>query len=176
MDVDVDALAARMQAKFKKAGRPKGAKNKPPSLAPPAWKRAAADIKHSDPQTLVDRQLVLAEWMQGSLTEEVRRRLTSQNPFITVDDVKRFDVMTTCLATAIRTLKGVNDLAEEMSKRMTGEQLLEAAVDKIEAQEPQTIRWAIKRLKATLERRVPKAAPLRTATDALAELVDSDAD
>jgi DNA-binding response OmpR family regulator len=61
-----------------------------------------------------------------------------------------------------------------MSKRLSAEQLLEAALKKIESHEPQTIKWAIKRLRARLELAAPQRAPLVTATDALADLAEDE--
>lgn len=173
MDVDVTELAARMEAKFKKKrGRPK----KPPSLAPPAWRKPLSEIQHADPRTLVDEMLVIAEWMQSSFKETIRRKLAGSEPKgILLEDVKVFEMMTSTLASAVRTLKSVDDVAEEMSSRMSGEQLLEASLKKLEAQEPQTIRWAIKRLRLALDRYSTEAAPqVTTASDAIAELANAD--
>jgi hypothetical protein len=171
--VNVDELAARMEAKFKK--KKPVVKKVEPSLAPPGWRKALAETQHADPRTLVDEQLVLAQWMQNSFKEHIRQLLTGSQPKgITLADVKAFEVMTSCLATAIRTLEKVDAVADEMSRRLTGEQLLEAALVKIESHEPQTIRWAIKRLKARLELTTTKSAPLVTATDALADLAEDE--
>jgi hypothetical protein len=170
LQVDVEDLAARLQKRMR--GRPKKKKEKLPSIAPPAWRRAASEIEHSDLQTLVDRQLVLAEWMQSSLREEIRRKMSASDPKLTMDDVRRFETMTQALHRCFQTLKGADDLAEEMQKRMTGQQILEAALKKIEAQEPQTVKWAIKRLKAHMELATPKAAPQSKSVAALAELND----
>ncbi len=174
-EVNVDELAARMQAKFsKKRGRPPGKKNEP-SLAPPGWRKPLAEIQHADPRTLVDEQLVLAQWMQKSFKETIRKKLSGSEPKgISFEEIRIFEKMSSILADAIRTLEKVDAVAEEMSKRLTGEQLLEAALKKIETQEPQTIKWAVKRLKAALELKAPKAAPLTTASDAIADLGDYD--
>lgn len=160
-----------MQAKFaRKPGRPKGSKTKSKSLAPPAWRAAAAEIEHSDLQTLVDRQLVLAEIMQGSLREEIRRRLNAKES-LNLEDVRRFETMTQALHRCFQTLKGSGELAEEMAARMTGQQLLQAAVDKLCAQEPNTVRWAIRVLRAHIDR-TAVAPQVPQAMTALADLAN----
>lgn len=169
-EVNVDELAARMEAKFKRRGRPPGKKNEP-SLAPPGWRKPLAEIQHADPRALIDEQLVIAQWMQKSIKETIRLRITGDKAQgILMADVKAFEVMTGCLATAIRSLEKVDAVADEMSRRLSAEQLLEAALKKIESHEPQTIKWAIKRLKARLELAATPRAPLVTASDAIADL------
>jgi hypothetical protein len=171
-EVNVDELAARMQKKFAKKRPPPPPKA---SLAPPGWRKPLAEVQHADPRTLVDEQLVIAQWMQDSFKETIRKRLAGSKPQgILLEDVKVFEQMTSCLATAIRTLEKVDAVAEEMSKRLSAEQLLEAALKKIESHEPQTIKWAIKRLRARLELAAPQRAPLVTATDALADLAEDE--
>lgn len=173
-EVNVADLAARMQKKFAKKPKPPPPK---PSMAPPGWRKPLAEVQHADPRTLVDEQLLLAQWMQSSFKETIRKRLAGSKPQgILLEDVKVFEQMTSCLATAIRTLEKVDAVAEEMSKRLTGEQLLERALVKIESHEPQTIKWAIKRLRARLELKNTKAAPLVTASDAIADLAGDDDD
>lgn len=163
-----------MEKKFAKKPKPP----KPePSLAPPGWRKPLSEITHADPRTLVDEQLVLAEWMQKSFKESIRRKLAGAKPEgITFEDVKVFEKMSAILADAIRTLEKVDAVADEMSKRLSAQELLDRAIQKIESHEPQTIKWAIKRLKAKLDLKAPKATPLATAADAIASLMEDDDD
>src|SRR5689334_8909541 len=102
-EVNVEDLAARMERKFaKKRGRPPGKKNEP-SLAPPGWRKSLAEVTHADPRTLIDEQLVLAQWMQNSLKETVRKKLAGSRPEgITFEDVKIFEKVSSILADTIR--------------------------------------------------------------------------
>lgn len=176
MQVDTEALAARMAEKFperKKPGRPKGSKGRVPV---PIEAIRRANIQHSDPSTLIERQFVIAEWMQAAFREEIRRRMEGPGIVLEADDVKRFEGITVALQRAVNTLKQSSDMADALAERMTADQLLDATLKKIEAQEPAFVRYAIKRLKAHLDLVVPKAdpgrAPLGTAVDAMASLED----
>lgn len=176
MHVDTEALAARMAEKFKvqrKPGRPKGSKGR---LAVPSEVIRRANMQHSDPSTLIERQFVIAEWMQAAFREEIRRRMEEPNIVLDADDVKRFEGLTMSLNRAVNTLRQSADLADELASRMTADQLLDATLKKIEAQETAFVRYAIKRLKAHLDLMAPKAdpgrVPLGTALDAMASLED----
>ena len=183
MNVDTEALAARMAEKFpqeqrkpkekRKPGRPVGSKGRH-ELPTQVLRRA--NIRHADPSTLIERQFLIAEWMQAAFREEMRRRMEGPGIILEQDDVKRFEGLTMSLNRAVNTLKQSADLADELASRMTADQLLDATLKKIEAQEPAFVRYAVKRLKAHLDLVVPKAdpgrVPLGTAVDAMASLGD----
>lgn len=169
--VNVADLAARMAAKFpqdppKPRGRPKGSRNR---IEVPSDAVRAAAIEHSDPTTLIERQFVIAEWMQSAFRAEIQRRMESPNITVDGNDVKRFEGLTIALDRAVNTLRRSQDMAEELANRMTADQLLDATLKKIESQEPAFIRYAIKRLKAYHDKLVPKATPLNPT---LMELVE----
>lgn len=149
-------------------GRPKGSKNR---VEVPS---EALIVDRADPQTLIERQFAIADWMQSAFRAEIKRRMEQPNIVLHADDVERFQGLTLALDRAVNTLKRSADLAEELAGRMTGVQLLEAMLTKIEAQEPAFIRYAIKRLQAHLERVVPRADPNRqrlgTAVEAMSSL------
>jgi hypothetical protein len=171
VDVDTDALARRLALRFPgevvKRGRPKGSRNR--KNIP-----VVSEVRHSDPSTLVERQFVIAEWMQSAFREEIRRRMGEPRLHINSDDVKRFESLTMSLSRAVESLKKVSVMADELASRMSAEQLLDAALKKIEAQDTGFVKYSIKRLKAHLERVLPKAAQIdtETAADALRGLLD----
>lgn len=172
--VDIAALRARMEQRFpqpvpKKSGRPKGSKNR---IEVPTEAVKHAAIEHADPSTLIERQLVIAEWMQSAFRAEIQRRMEEPRIVIDSDDVKRFEGLTLSLDRAVNTLKKSMDVAEELASRLTADQLLDATLKKIEAQEPAFVRYAIKRLKAHLDRVAPRVEPLGTAVEAMASLED----
>lgn len=179
--VDVADLARRMAEKFpppappeqKRRGRPPGVKNR---IEVPTEAVKLANIEHTDPITLCERQFVIAEWMQAAFREELRKRMEAPTVTVSMDDVKRFAEITVGLDRAVNTARKALDTAEELANRMTAEQLLEAALKKIQTQEPAFVRYAIKVLRAHLDRVVPKAdpdrTPLGTAVEAMASLED----
>jgi hypothetical protein len=184
--VDVADLARRMAVKFpppappepppvpapKRRGRPPGVKNR----VVPADPVRLANIEHTDPLTLCERQFVVAEWMQSAFRDELRRRMGTSSVAISMDDVKRFEGISIALDRAVKTARAALDTAEELAGRMTAEQLLEAALKKIQAQETSYVRYAMKVLRAHLDRVAPRAdrnrAPLGTAVEAMASLED----
>ena len=138
-------------------GRPKGVKNKKPwaqagpRLVPQAT-TPNQDFKYADPNTLVARQLSLIDWAQLALRREIDRGAQANGlGGIGLDDIQRIEKLSNGLVRAIEALRRVTDIAEELKNRMTPEELLEAAVKKVEGQSPATIRYAIKRLRAFLE-------------------------
>lgn len=157
----------------RRPGRPRGSPNRP-KPPPPAEPVLHGEIQHADPTTLIERQFVIAQWLQAAFREEIRRRMHSPNPSVGMDDVKRFEGLTVALDRAVNTLRRSSAMAEELAARMTGEQLLDAALKKVESQEPAYVRYAIKRLRLHLERIAPQVTPELPVTviDALASLED----
>ena len=142
----------------KRRGRPPGSRNKPvPKLLPSSPSRAKDAYQHEDPDTLVAQQLTLLSAAQQS----VRERMVDGTW-----DMRDLAQMATALSKTIEALKRTQDVAEEVSRRMSPEQLLEAAIAKISAQDEATVEYCIRRLREV--RRATKKE--QTATDALADL------
>ncbi len=151
----------------RKVGRPKGVKNRQPKHVAPA---------HTDPTTLIERQFGLAEMMQSSFAAEMAGR--APDAPVSEVDVDRFATITQALSRAVDTLRKADNMAEAMEKRMTADQLLEAALRKLEAQDARTIKYAVKRLRARYESLLVRAPQTRdgagTAVSAIAALGDEE--
>lgn len=154
----------------------------PPSTEP------KADYQHPDPDAMVSRMLSLLDWALQAQRNEMTRAYQAKGVSISVADIEKLGHLANTLVKAISALKGATDIAEELAKRMTAEQLLEHAAKKIEGQDAATLRYYIKRFRAHLERISPPsvqdrqqmgegqsprdAAGLRTGADAIAALED----
>jgi len=121
----------------------------PPSRVP------GADYKYSDPDTIVARQLSMLDWAQQAMRNEMQRAMQSKGVSVQLADIVRLEKLSNAIVKAIEALKRSSDLADELSARMTPEQLLEAALKKIEGQDIATVNYAIKRLRAHRERIAP---------------------
>ena len=152
-------------------GRPPGSPNRPKFRRPvdPTDETPGAYL-HADPETLIARQFAMVEWAQDSLRANALKDGS-------VDAVS-MEKVTNSLVRAIDALRRYSQMADALSERMTAEQLLEAAVKKVEAQDAASIRYTIKRLRAHLERigAQPDSQALRdagaTALDAINSLGD----
>ncbi len=167
-------------------GRPAGSKNKPkppPSLIPdrlvPPSKIAKADYRYADPATLVARQFALVDWAQQALRNEVTAY--EAGVFVDAKTIGKLVDLSNAITRNIESLKKYSELADEIKDRMTPEELLEAALKKVEGQDLATLNYAIKRLRAYRERLAPVnrgeeahigGSVERTATDAIASLDD----
>ncbi len=142
----------------RKRGRPPGSRNKPRDeegrLTPPS-SVPLADYKLADPETLVSRQLSMVDWAQQAVRNEMQRAYQSKGTHIQTVDLDRLETLSNTLVRTMDALKKCSDVAEELSKRMSAEQLLEAAAKKIEGQDAATLRYFIKRFRAYLERVSP---------------------
>lgn len=169
----------------KKRGRPPGRRNKPALVRPedearliPPSSKPHADYQHPDPDALVSRMLSLLDWQMQALRNEMTRAYQAKGVSIDVKDIERLEKLSNTLNRSINAMKGASDLAEELAKRMTAEQLLEAAAKKIEGQDAATLRYFIKRFRAHLERVSPATHNDRkqmgdaTGADAIAALED----
>ncbi len=180
-----------MDSNKPRRGRPPGSRNRPkdehgesvPPLRPPATV-PLEDYGHSDPDTIVARQLTMLDWAQGALRNEMKRAMQGKGQWIQYEDIAKLEKLSMAIVRAIDALGRANELATEMASRMSAEQLLEAALKKIEAQDIATLNYAIKRLRAHRERLAPvggmdkiqmgEPSSLATATDAIAALVDDE--
>lgn len=175
----------------KKRGRPPGVRNKPKQETPerlvPPSSIALEDFKHSDINTMCARQLTLLDWAQQAMRNEMKAGFQAKGEHISESDVEKLLTLSSALVRAVDALKKADGLADELSKRMTPEQLLEAALKKIEGQDVATLNYAISRLRAYRQKIAPvmgidtikmgdRAARTyeapATAVDAIASLVD----
>lgn len=139
---------------------------------------------------MLSRQLSLISWQQQALRikmfggvkspeqalEDVRKGGKITYP----EDTKELLDLSNALARAIEGMKKHSDLASELASRMSAEDLLEAAMQKIEGQSLPTINYCIKRLRAKREALAPVAGLERfaigkdgdeKAVDAIADLM-----
>lgn len=152
-DVGVDLPVKR------KRGRPKGSRNKPQTtnpvrLTPPSFD-PGADYRYADPETIIARQLSMLDWAQQACRNEMQRAMQGKGLHIDVRDIEKLEKLSNAIVRAVDALKKSADLADELAKRMTPEDLLEAALKKVEGQDAATLRYAIKRLRAYLEKLGP---------------------
>lgn len=149
-----------MDSTPKRRGRPPGVRNRPKyhdetRLVPPANQAPLEDIRPVDPDTLVARQLTMLDWAQQAMRNEMKRAMQAKGEWIDAADIEKLSDLSQALIRTIDALKKSADLASEMAARMTAEQLLEAAIKKIEGQDVATLNYAIKRLRAHRERIAP---------------------
>lgn len=173
-------------------GRPPGSPNKPkpadiviPTHAPSAM----ADYKHADPDSLVSRMLTLLDMQLTAAKSELDlsfKTADGKPRFYNAEFGKNLVDLANALVRAIDALKKSSDINEELSKRLSPQQLLEIALRKVEGQDEATLNYAIKRLRAYREKEFGSATPRakvqlgemknfsNTAVDALASLEDED--
>jgi hypothetical protein len=151
-------------------GRPPGSKN-----------RGAAKATAVDPESLVSRQLAMLDTVQRALADDLAKAMAGGERWVDLKFVTLLEKHAGSIARTIDTMRKSADVAEEMARRMTPEQLLEAAIAKLASQDLPTLRYAIKRLRAHKERLeaetpVPRTAnEVTSATGAIAELDDGEA-
>jgi vacuolar-type H+-ATPase subunit I/STV1 len=181
-----------MDSKPKKRGRPPGARNKvkPADIVIPVHAPSAqTDYKHSDPDSLVSRLFLLIDWQlsaaKESMDTQMKKAAGGGPRFYDADYGKSLVDMANALVRSIDALKKSSDIAEELQKRLTPQQLLEIALRKIEGQDVATINYAIKRLAAYRKMIGPitvqdkaqlgtQFTPGASAVDALASLEDDE--
>lgn len=142
----------------KKRGRPPGRRNRPvlerPILTPPS-DVPGADYAHADIETIVARQLSMLDWAQQALRNEMMRAYQAKGVSISMDDLEKLSVMSSAIMRAVDGLKKSGELAEEIAKKLSPKQLLDAAIAKIKAQDRATLKRAIKELRGYLEKLGP---------------------
>ena len=179
--LDSDIPAAELDLEIaeppkKKRGRPPGSRNKPAlarDVVPPTEDARVKADYGSDPSTIISRQLTMLDWAQQVMRNSLLRAYERKTVELHEKDVVKLEKMSNAIVRAVDALRKSSDLAEELSSRMSPEQLLEAAIGKLEAQDAPTVRYAIRRLKAHLERVAPAAKSgegVHTAASAIAEL------
>jgi hypothetical protein len=147
----------------RRPGRPRGSKNTPALARPLA--------PTTDPITLVQRNFEMVDWAQRAIRLEMQRLMQEPNVRAAEGLCKRLLDVSNALARSIDALKKANNALEELQKVLTPQQLLEAAIKKIEGRDPGEIRYAVKRLRLALE---AGTSPLVTGADALASLGDDE--
>ncbi len=139
-------------------GRPPGVRNRPalerPILTPPSSK-PGADYHHADPETIIARQLSMIDWAQQALRNEMMRAYQAKGVSIQTADLHRLETLSATIVKTVQGLKASSDLALELAKRLTPEELLDAALSKIESQDRATLRAAIKRLRNYMDKLGP---------------------
>lgn len=139
----------------RKPGRPPGSRNK--------TGRAKTDYNHSDPDTICSRQLSMLEAAQKAMKRDLDRLESGEEKWVDVKTILALEKLSNAVVRAIDALKKSADLADELASRLTPEQLLEAAIKKLEAQDLPTIKYAIKRLRAKREQLAPSAEAVKPA-------------
>lgn len=171
-----------MESDKPRRGRPPGVRNRPkdePRLRAPSTK-PLEDYDHADPDTIVSRQLTMLDWAQCAMRNEMKRAMQAKGTHISSDDIAKLEKLSMAIVRAIDALKRSSEMASEMASRMSPEELMEAAIKKIEAQDLATLNYAIKRLRAHRERIAPVGGmdkiqmgdSLDTATNAIADLLE----
>ncbi len=169
----------------RKRGRPKGSRNKVSVLPKTRLFTGAVspgvgdDFRHSDISTIISRQFSMLDLAQQAVRNwMVAASATQEGLHVGEGDISKLEKLSNAIVRAVDGLKKSSDLADEMSKRMSPEQLLEAACQKIEAQDLPTLNYFLKRLRAyrdRLEAQAPAvtvASAADRATDAIASLGD----
>lgn len=147
----------------KKRGRPPGRRNGSKNghkLTPlsklPKWSGYTVppkmDYRYEDIETLVARQLS----MVGLAQDRIRQEMIGQNEdgserymgdkIVTSEDIERLADLSSTLVRSIDALQRCTKVAEELKSKLTPEQVLEAAIKKIEAQDLNTLSRIIQRL------------------------------
>lgn len=170
----------------RKVGRPPGRKNGN-KLVPlgkiSKWDNYTTppkmDYRHEDIQTLVGRQLSMVGLAQDRVRQEMLGTTDDGQPgriskTITIDDVERLNDLSNALVRSIDALQRATKVAEELKDKLTPEQVLDAAVEKIKSQDLATLTEIIKALDKHRKRdpRHNKSAVTRTvaAADSIASL------
>lgn len=136
----------------RRRGRPPGSRNKPKQLdlAPvvPPSSTPLNDYRYSDPAAIVSRQITMLDWAQQALRNEMQAGLQVKGKWIAAADIERLERLSNGIVRALDAMRKLTDLTDELARRLSPEQLLDKALQKIEGQDAATIRYAIKRLRA----------------------------
>lgn len=150
-------------------GRPPGRRNGPSRLTaaavitPPTPvdrsdnQKTRLDYRHADLDTLCARQLSLIDYAQQALRNEFGAGFQSDGRSISGQDIQKLMDLGQALVRSADALKRSTALAEEIADKLSPEQLLEAAIKKIEAQDLGTIKYIIRRLTEYRRKLVPHA-------------------
>lgn len=78
---------------------------------------------------------------------------------ISSDDISKLAELSNAIVRAVDGLKKYDGLADELQRRLSPKQLLEAAIKKIEGQDIPTLNYAIRRLRAYRATLAPVSGP-----------------
>lgn len=169
----------------KRLGRPPGTRNGhklTPLSKLPKWSNYVTppkmDYRHEDIDTLVGRQLS----MVGLAQDRIREEMIGVNPDgserfmgdkrVTSDDVERLVDLSSALVRSIDALQRVTKITAELQSKLNPEQVLEAAIKKIEAQDLVTFTNIIERLVRKRKKNPASNKHMKTvaAADGIADL------
>jgi uncharacterized membrane protein YccC len=171
--LEADVKEAWEPAKKRGPGRPKGSRNTPPvhqQRIDTSPQEAFTDYRRADLDTMVARQLAMLDWAQCAARNELMAGYNEKGVRVADKELERLLTLSNALVRTIEALKKSADLADEIASRLTAEQLLEAAIAKLEGQSPATIRYALRRLNNVLKHvdrntnSLPPAADTATAS------------
>jgi carbamoylphosphate synthase large subunit len=114
--------------------------------------------RHADPATMLSRQLAIIDAAQDYLDAKLR------SGEFTERECKTMVGMCSALNSTVQALARSSKFAEELAARMTPRQLLDAAIEKLEAQDEPTLTYCIRRLRAARAKIPVKREPATTAT------------
>ncbi len=97
----------------------------------------------------------MIDWAQQALRNEMMRAYQAKGVSIQTVDLQRLETLSSTIVRTVQGLKASSDLALELAKRLSPEEFLEAALQKIEAQDRATLRAAIKRLRNYMDKLGP---------------------
>lgn len=137
------------------------------------------DYRHEDIETLVGRQLSMVGLAQDRVRQEMLGLTADGKPGIiaskpiTLDDVERLNDLSNALVRSIDALQRATKVADELKNKLTPEQVLHAAIDKIKMQDAATITDIIKEINKS-RKSDPRHRPVKTvgAADGIASLED----
>lgn len=155
--MEADELDDEPAPPARKRGRPPGAKNRPKlEIGLPSLGDALDDYRHADPGAIIARQLT----MLSDAQEHLRREMHAARKDLGIDYkfIERLEKLSSGILRGIDSLKRYDGLAEELQKRMSPAQLLDAAVRKVEGQDLATLNAVIKRLRFYRSKAAPAAA------------------
>lgn len=172
-------------SKVKRRGRPPGTRNGhklTPLSKLPSWSNYVTppkmDYRHEDIETLVGRQLSMVGLAQDRIREEMigvdkngNERYMGDKK-VTCEDIERLLDLSATLVRSIDALQRATKVAEELRSKLTPQEVLEAAIAKIEAQDLVTFSSIIQRLIRKRKKNPShnKAVKTIAAADSLAEL------
>lgn len=181
-EFDANDAAGVLIPPKKKVGRPKKIEKlgRAPTLSrtvlQPPSPEPGSDYAHADIDTIVSRQISMLDWAQQAARNEMRRAYQGRGLSIKIEDIERLATLSNAILRTIEALKKSSDLAEELAKRLSPEQLFRAAVDKIKSQDRATLKKVIKELRGYYHRASVLSAAVTSerASTAVASLEDDE--
>lgn len=105
------------------------------------------DYRHEDIDTLVGRQLSMVGLAQDRIRQEMLGPVDALcEKTVTEDDVERLVALSSALVRSIDALQRATKITAELKSKLTPEQVLNAAVEKIKAQDIATMTLIISKL------------------------------